>query len=128
METNQAIVKSVDEYIANFPADIQDILQKLRKVIKEAAPGATEKISYQMPAYDLFGNLVYFAVHKKHIGFYPTPSAIEAFKKELSGYKGSKGAVQFPLGQPLPDELIKRIVKFRVAENEGKAEGKLKKK
>ncbi len=128
METNQAIVKSVDEYIANFPADIQDILQKLRKVIKEAAPGATEKISYQMPAYDLFGNLVYFAVHKKHIGFYPTPSAIEAFKKELSGYKGSKGAVQFPLGQPLPDDLIKRIVKFRVAENEGKAEGKLKKK
>lgn len=128
METNQATVKSVDEYIANFPADIQDILQKLRKVIKEAAPGATEKISYQMPAYDLFGNLVYFAVHKKHIGFYPTPSAIEAFKKELSEYKGSKGAVQFPLGQPLPDDLIKRIVKFRVAENEGKAEGKLKKK
>lgn len=117
MEANRIVPDSIDEYISNFPSDIRQILLELRKVIKETAPGAMEKISYQMPAFEFHGNLVYFAAYKKHIGFYPTPSGISAFKHELSGYKKSKGAVQFPLDKPLPYELIKRIVEFRVKEN-----------
>jgi cellulose biosynthesis protein BcsQ len=103
----------------------QEILEKIRKVIKEAAPEAEEKISYQMPAFVLRGNLVYFAACKNHIGFYPTPSGINAFKNELSEYKGAKGSVQFPLNKPIPYELIRKIVKFRVVENIKKAEDKL---
>lgn len=126
MDEKKAKVESVDEYISQFPAEIQEILQKLRKVIKEAAPDAVEKISYQMPTLALSGNLVHYAAFKNHIGFYPAPSGIEAFKEELSGYKGAKGSVQFPLNQELPYELISRIVQFRAAENKEKATAKKK--
>jgi len=121
METKKSSPRSIDEYIGQFSSSIQEILQELRQAIQAAAPGSREKISYQMPTFWLGGNLVHFAVHKHHIGFYPTPSAIEAFREELKVYKSSKGAVQFPIGQPLPIELIRRIVKFRVAENISKS-------
>ncbi|RAV20852.1 iron chaperone [Paenibacillus contaminans] len=119
---------SIDEYIAQFSQEIQEILQSVRKVIKDSAPEATEKISYQMPTFALHGNLVHFAGYKNHIGFYPAPSGIEAFKKELSVYKGAKGSVQFPLDKPMPYDLISRIVKYRAAENTEKASAKSKKK
>ncbi|SFE69447.1 Uncharacterized conserved protein YdhG, YjbR/CyaY-like superfamily, DUF1801 family [Paenibacillus algorifonticola] len=128
MDGNQTTFETIDEYIAGFPQEIQELLQAIRKVIKEAAPEATEKISYQMPTFELHGNLVHFAAFKKHIGFYPAPRGIEAFKEELSVYKGAKGSVQFPLDKPLPYELIGRIVAFRVAENTTKAQEKLNKK
>ncbi|ANY65579.1 hypothetical protein BBD42_03225 [Paenibacillus sp. BIHB 4019] len=128
MDGNQLTFETIDEYIAGFPQEIQELLQAMRKVIKEAAPEATEKISYQMPTFELHGNLVHFAAFKKHIGFYPAPRGIEAFKEELSVYKGAKGSVQFPLDKPLPYELISRIVAFRVAENTKKAQEKLNKK
>ena len=108
---------TIDEYISQFPEDVQHILVKIRAVIRDSAPKAVEKISYQMPGFYLNGMLVWFAAHTHHIGFYPTGSGIEAFKEELSGYKGSKGAVQFPLDKPIPYELIGKIVEFRVAEN-----------
>ncbi len=111
---------TIDEYIAQCPQDVQPILNQIRALIKESAPAATEKISYQMPTFYLKGNLVHFAAHQHHIGFYPTPSGIEAFKEELSRYKGAKGSVQFPLDEPMPYELIRKIVRFRVAENMGK--------
>jgi uncharacterized protein YdhG (YjbR/CyaY superfamily) len=117
----RAIPNNVDEYIAGFPRDVHEILENIRLTIKTAAPAAEEKISYQMPTFFLNGNLVHFAVWKKHIGFYPTSSATEKFKKELSFYKGAKGSVQFPLDEPMPYVLIGRIVKFRVAENLEKA-------
>ena len=119
---------AIDEYILQFPPHVQEILQMLRNVIKESAPDAKEKISYGMPTFVLQGNLVHFAAYKNHIGFYPTPSGIETFKHELSGYKSSKGAVQFPIEKPLPFDLISQIVKFRVAENERKAEERMNKK
>jgi len=128
MKENDNIPLSIDEYISKFAPEVQEILKTLRKVIKEAAPEAEEKISYQMPTFALHGNLVHFAAHKNHIGFYPAPSGINAFKDELSEYKGAKGSVQFPLDKPLPYELIIRIVKYRVAENLKQAEDKLKKK
>lgn len=128
MEENKTIPKSIDEYILQFPTHIQEILQMLRKVIKETAPDAQEKISYQMPTFYLDGNLVHFAAFKNHIGFYPTPSAIELFKDELSKFKGGKGSVQFPIEEPIPYELIIEIVRFRVAENIKKAKEKSKKK
>ena len=128
MEGNKIVFNSIDEYISLFPLEIQDILNRLRNVIKESAPEASEKISYQMPTFFLHGNLVHFAAYKKHIGFYPAPSGIEAFRHELSEYKCSKGAVQFPIEKPLPFELISKIVKYRVLENLQKAEEKLKKK
>ncbi len=112
---------SIDEYIATFPESTQAILQAVRAVIKAAAPDAKEKISYQMPTFDLKGNLVHFAAFKNHIGFYPVPSGIEAFKEELSVYENAKGSVQFPIDQPMPMDLITRIVKFRVEENLKKA-------
>jgi uncharacterized protein YdhG (YjbR/CyaY superfamily) len=117
MEGKKDQLTTIDEYIARFPEDVQHILAKIRSVIQESAPQAMERISYQMPAFYLKGNLVYFGAHKHHIGFYPTGSGVEAFKEELSAYKGSKGAVQFPLDEPIPYELISKIVKFRVAEN-----------
>ena len=119
---------TIDDYIATFPIDIQKKLQEMRATIKETAPDAEEKISYQMPTSFLKGNLVHFAAFKNHIGFYPVPTGIEKFKKELSAYKTSKGAVQFPLDKPLPLNLIRKIVKFRVAENITKAEEKARKK
>jgi uncharacterized protein YdhG (YjbR/CyaY superfamily) len=108
---------TVDEYIAQFPEDVQMILLKIRALIKELAPQAVEKISYQMPGYHLNGSLVWFAGHEKYIGFYPTGSGIEAFKDELSGYKWSKGAVQFPLDRPIPYDLIRKITRYRVEMN-----------
>jgi uncharacterized protein YdhG (YjbR/CyaY superfamily) len=127
MEENKIPFHTIDEYIMQFSPEVQEILKTLRKVIKESAPNATEKISYQMPTFFLYKNLVHFAAFKNHIGFYPTPSGIEAFKEELSGYKGSKGAIQFPLNKPIPYKLISKIVKYRVAENMKKAEDKMKK-
>ncbi|MGO4548322.1 iron chaperone [Paenibacillus sp. 2TAB23] len=120
--------ETIDQYIATFPAEIQAILEKIRHVIQEAAPEATEKIGYQMPTFVLNGNLVHFAAFKKHIGLYPAPSGIYAFKEQLAKYKGAKGSIQFPLDQPMPYELISEIVKFRVAENIEKANSKLNKK
>jgi uncharacterized protein YdhG (YjbR/CyaY superfamily) len=108
---------TIDEYIAGFPPDVQEKLRKLRATIREAAPDAEETISYQMPTFALHGNLVHFAAFKNHIGFYPTPSGIEAFKNELAVYKGAKGSVQFPLDKPIPYDLVSRIVAFRVKEN-----------
>jgi uncharacterized protein YdhG (YjbR/CyaY superfamily) len=108
---------TIDEYIVQAPKNVQPILIKIRAVIKESAPDAVEKISYQMPGFFLNGSLVWFGVHPHHIGFYPKGSGIEAFKAELSPYKTSKGAVQFPLDQPIPYDLIRKIVQFRVAEN-----------
>ncbi|HEY5583293.1 MAG TPA: DUF1801 domain-containing protein [Ruminiclostridium sp.] len=128
MDGNNITCESIDEYIIKFPPEIQKILRMLRKVIKESAPEAEEKISYQMPTFVLHGNLVHFAAHKNHMGFYPTPSGIDAFKHELSEYKGAKGSIQFPLEKSIPYELISKIVKFRVAENIKQAEGKVKKK
>ena len=105
---------TIDEYIADFPTDVQQILQQIRATIKEAAPEAGEKISYGMPTFTLKGNLIHFAAFKNHIGLYPTPNGIEEFKEELSVYKGAKGSVQFPIDKPMPLALITRIVKFRV--------------
>jgi uncharacterized protein YdhG (YjbR/CyaY superfamily) len=109
--------KTIDEYIKIYPTNIQSILEQMRQTIQKAAPEAGEAISYQMPAFKLNGNLVYFAAFKNHIGFYPTSSGIEAFKQELSPYKTSKGAVQFPLDKPIPYDLVEKIVLFRVKEN-----------
>jgi uncharacterized protein YdhG (YjbR/CyaY superfamily) len=127
MESKQAGFTSIDEYIATFPVETQKILQELRATIKGCAPEATEKISYQMPTFHLNGNLVHFAAWKRHIGFYPAPSGTEEFKQELSKYEGAKGSIKFPIDEPLPLELISRIVKFRVAENLKKAEKKTRK-
>ncbi len=108
---------TIDEYIAQFPVEVQAILTKLRSEIRKAAPGAEERISYQMPGFFLNGRLVWFGVQKGYIGFYPTGSGIEAFKDELSAYEGTKGSAHFPLDQPMPYALIRKIVKYRVAEN-----------
>jgi uncharacterized protein YdhG (YjbR/CyaY superfamily) len=117
MKNSNIEIKSIDQYIQGFPKEVQIILSQLRSTIRNAAPQATEKISYQMPTFYFNGNLVHFAAHKNHIGFYPTPSGISAFQKEISGYKNSKGAVQFPMDKPLPLKLVEKIVKFRVKEN-----------
>jgi uncharacterized protein YdhG (YjbR/CyaY superfamily) len=117
MEEKKGHPTTIDEYILQAPEDVQPILERIRAVIKESAPGAVEKISYQIPAFYLNGSLVWFANFKHHIGFYPKGSGVEAFKEELSAYKGAKGSVQFPLDKPIPYELISKIVKFRVAEN-----------
>lgn len=112
---------TVDEYIRAQPAEHQPLLRQIRAIIREIAPDAAEGISYSMPAYKYLGKpLVYFMCAKKHIGFYPTPSWVEKFSKELSAYKTSKGAIQFPQGQAFPLELIKKIVEFRVWENRAK--------
>jgi uncharacterized protein YdhG (YjbR/CyaY superfamily) len=124
MKTQPTKPQSIDEYIAGFPKTVQAILQKVRKAIKKAAPDAEEKISYQIPTFTLQGNLVHFGGFKKHIGFYPTPTGIEAFKNELSIYEGSRGSVQFPLDKPVPLDLISKIVKFRVKENLARAKAK----
>ena len=116
--------KTIDEYIAGFPPDVQVILEKMRLTIRKAAPDAEEKISYQMPTFTLKGNLVHFAAFKNHIGLYPTSSGTQAFRKELSVYEGAKGYIRFPKDKPLPLTLIRKIVKFRVAENIKRAEAK----
>jgi len=107
----------VDQYITGFPASVQVLLQKIRAVIHKAAPGAEETLGYGIPTFKLNGNLVHFAGYKNHVGFYPAPSAIKAFEKELSRYEGAKGSVQFPLDKPLPLALVTKMVKFRVKEN-----------
>ena len=120
------LINSIDEYIGTFPQEIQTLLEQVRATIRQAAPEAQEAIKYAMPTFVLNGNLVHFAAFKHHIGFYPVPSGIEAFKKELSVYKGAKGSVQFPFDQPMPLELISKIVKFRLTENLQKAKSKKK--
>jgi len=122
MESNKVGFVSIDEYIATFPKEIQKVLEELRATIKAAAPEAEEKISYQMPTFALKGNLVHFAAFKNHIGFYGASGAIQAFRNDTSIYAGAKGTLRFPIDKPLPLELIRRIVKFRVAENLKKAE------
>lgn len=128
METKPLQYTNTDEYIALFPPEIQNLLNQMRQTIKQAAPDAFEKISYQMPTFDLQGNLVHFAAFKNHIGFFPTPSGTEEFQAEITPYKRSKGTIQFPLDKPLPLELITKITKFRVAENLKRAEEKANKK
>jgi uncharacterized protein YdhG (YjbR/CyaY superfamily) len=111
---------SIDEYIAEFPDETRELLEEMRTLIRSVAPDATETISYAIPTFDLNGkHLVHFAGFKKHIGFYPVPSGIEAFKDELAPYKSGKGSAQFPLAEPLPADLIRRIVEFRVREITG---------
>lgn len=116
--------ENIDEYIGAFPNHVQEILEKVRATIQKAAPEAKEKISYSMPAFEQNGIVVYFAAYKNHIGLYALPSCHEAFKDELSKYKSGKGSVQFPLDQPMPYDLITKIVKFRVKENLEKAKKK----
>jgi uncharacterized protein YdhG (YjbR/CyaY superfamily) len=127
MDKQKAGYRTIDEYIATFPQDIQALLQEVRATIRAAAPDAEERISYQMPAFAQHGNLVYFAALKGHIGFYPTSSGVAAFKDELASYVSTPGAIQFPLNQPLPLDLITRIVRFRVAENLQRAAAKAQK-
>jgi uncharacterized protein YdhG (YjbR/CyaY superfamily) len=118
--------KNIDEYIAAFPKDVQAKLNEIREVIRKAAPKAEEAIKYGIPTYVLHGNLVHFGGFKNHLGFYPAPQGIQEFKKELSVYKGSKGAIQFPYDQPLPKGLITKIVKFRIAKTLEKQSTKVK--
>ncbi|KOP68523.1 hypothetical protein AMS62_27250 [Bacillus sp. FJAT-18019] len=128
MDKNKISYESIDHYISTFPVDIQEILESIRRVIREAAPEADEKISYQMPTYWQQGNVVHFAAFKNHIGFYPAPSGISEFEQELAPYITGKGTIQFPLGKPIPYDLITKIVKFRVGENIAKAKRKSSKK
>jgi uncharacterized protein YdhG (YjbR/CyaY superfamily) len=116
--------QSIDQYISNFPISTQTLLQELRLIIHESAPAASEKISYQMPTFYQNGNLVHFAAYERHLGFYPGARAIQVFAGEITKYKTSKGTIQFPIDQPLPRELIKKIVEFRVAENSTKPKKK----
>lgn len=108
---------TIDEFISQFPPEVQSILQKLRALIHETAPEATEAISYGIPTFKFHGNLVHFSAYKNHIGFYPTSSGVSAFMDRLAGYELSKGTIQFPIDQPLPFDLIREIVAFRVKEN-----------
>lgn len=128
MNDNKVIYQSVDQYIAGFSSQTQEILQSLRKMIQQLVPEATEKISYQMPTFVLHGNLVHYAAYKNHIGFYPGASGIKAFESAISSYKSAKGSVQFPITEPLPYELITEIVKYRVADNIERHQAKLKNK
>ena len=128
MITPKTKPSNIDEYMAGLPENIQKILEELRSTIRKAAPTAEETINYGIPTFTLNGNLVHFAAFKNHIGFYPAPSGIEAFKKELSVYDGAKGSVQFPVKDKLPMALITKIVKFRVKENIERAKEKTKSK
>ncbi len=110
-------IDSIEKYISNFPKDVQILLESIRETIQKSAPNAEETIKYGIPTFVLNGNLVHFGGYKNHIGFYPTPSGIEAFKKELSMYKNAEGSVRFPIDKPLPLNLITKIVKFRIKEN-----------
>ncbi len=116
MDASRKPPKTIDDYISTFPPDVQEILQNLRKLIHETAPDAKEAMAYGIPTFTVNENLVHFAAFEHHIGFYPTPSGIAAFKKELSPYKHAKGSVQFPLDQPIPYDLVRRIVEYRVNE------------
>ena len=127
MRSDVPAPETIDAYIAGFPPDIQDILQRIRARIKAIVPDAEEAIKYQLPTFILKGNLVHFGAFKKHIGFYPSPTGIEKFKAELSVYEGAKGSIRFPLDQPIPYDLITEVVRFRMAENLERAEAKRKK-
>lgn len=127
MRTDQTTPTNIDEYMAGFPNEVREILEKIRMTIREVAPDADETIKYGIPTFTLKGNLVHFAAYKKHIGFYPTPSGIEEFKIELSAYEGAKGSVKFPIDKTIPYELIRKIVAFRVKENLERAKAKGKK-
>ena len=125
MQSTSSTPTTIDDYIAAFPKDVQEILEKVRQTVRRAAPDAEETISYKMPTFKQNGHyVVYFAAFKKHLGLYPTPDGIEAFKDELAAYKNAKGSVQFPLDKPIPHDLISRIVAFRVRENKARAKGK----
>jgi uncharacterized protein YdhG (YjbR/CyaY superfamily) len=124
MRYKQTPPKNIDEYIADFPKDVQQKLKNIRKTIRKAAPDAEEAIKYQIPTFVLNGNLIHFGAYKNHIALYPTPGAIEAFKKELVGYEGGKGTIQFPFDEPIPYNLITKIVKFRVKQSLEKAKAK----
>jgi uncharacterized protein YdhG (YjbR/CyaY superfamily) len=128
MKRNPASYSTIDEYIENFPEEIQKKLGEIRAAIRYAAPEAKEKISYQMPTFELYGNLVHFAAFTHHISFFPTPSGVQAFQEELSQYETSRGTIKIPLDTPLPLDLISRITKFRVIENTQKAQAKSAKK
>ena len=117
MDTSKKQFKTIDEYISTFPKDVRNILHTLRQTIKKTTPEAGEKISYQIPTFTLHGNLVHFTAFKNHIGFYPRSSPIEEFKKELSPYETAKGTIRFPMDKPLPLQLIRKIVKYRMKEN-----------
>ena len=117
MQDEKTAPTTIDEYIALFPADVQQILNNIRAVIRAAVPDAEERIGYQMPGFYQNGGLVWFGAHKHHIGLYPTPSGLTAFEDELAAYKGSKGSVHFPLDQPIPYDLVTKIAQFRLAEN-----------
>lgn len=118
---------TIDEYIGSLPKNVQLILQKLRQTIRKAAPDAEEAISYQIPTFKLYGNLVHFAAWKNHIGFYPTSIGVKVFKKELSQFEMTKGSIHFPMDKPLPVRLIRKLVKYRVAENLERQKAKAKK-
>lgn len=128
MQSQETRFRTIDEYIATFPDDVQALLQAVRATIHAAAPDAVELISYGMPAFAQEGNLVYFAALKNHIGLYPTSSGIAAFQQEISAYESSKGAVKFPKDQPMPLDLITKIVQYRVTENLARAAAKSQKK
>lgn len=117
MEVKERKYNTIDEYIAGMPDELQARLQSIRKLIKQQAPDAQEKISWQMPTFYLYGNLIHFAAAKNHIGIYPGASGVEHFARELQAYKTSKGAIQLPHNKPIPEELLKKIVRFRVQEN-----------
>jgi uncharacterized protein YdhG (YjbR/CyaY superfamily) len=125
---DQTAPTTIDEYIAGFPPEVQEILQKVRAAIREAAPGADETIKYRIPTFTLKGNLVHFGAFKTHVGFFPTSSGIERFRDELSVYRWAKGSVQFPLDKPIPLDLISKVVEFRVKENLARAASKRTKK
>ena len=128
MKPKPTAPQTIDDYLAGCVEEVQPLLEKIRATIRKAAPEAEETISYQMPTFRLHGNLVHFMAHPRHIGFYPTPSGITAFKDELAKYASAKGSVQFPLNEPIPYALIGKIVKFRVTENLERAAAKTKKK
>jgi uncharacterized protein YdhG (YjbR/CyaY superfamily) len=120
MPMSRKTPKSIDEYVKRFPADVRERLEKMRETIQKAAPDAVEAIAYQIPTFRLNGNLVHFAAFTHHIGFFPTSSGTLAFKEELAPYKWAKGSVQFPFEKPIPFGLVRRIVKFRLKENQAK--------
>jgi uncharacterized protein YdhG (YjbR/CyaY superfamily) len=122
MQPSKNQINTIDDYIKSFPDAVRPLLEKVRQTIRQAAPGAKEAISYQIPTFKFNGNLVHFAAYKNHIGFYPAPSGITAFRNDLAPYLGGKGSVRFPLDMPIPYELIKKIVVFRVKENSKKSQ------
>jgi len=128
IQTDQTAPKNIDEYIAGFPPDVQEILEKVRLMIREAAPLADETIKYRIPTFTLKGNMLSFAAYKKHIGLYPVPSGTEKFRQELSPYKAAKSTARFPLGKSMPYALISELVRFRVKEHLDNAAAKAKKK